>query len=42
MVKLLKPSPGLRYMDLFINLEGNDDENDEDIACPPIRYFFGV
>ncbi|XP_056022965.1 ubiquitin-like modifier-activating enzyme 6 isoform X2 [Ostrea edulis] len=39
MLKLLKPSPRLRYMDLIINLEGSDDE---DIACPPVRYYFGV
>ena len=39
MVKLLKPSAGQRYMDLIISLEGAEDD---DIACPPVRYFFGV
>lgn len=39
MVKLLKPSSGQLYMDLIINLEGNEDD---DIACPPVRYYFGV
>ncbi|XP_062608943.1 ubiquitin-like modifier-activating enzyme 6 [Saccostrea cucullata] len=39
MLKLLKPSPGQLYMDLIINLEGSEDD---DIACPPVRYYFGV
>nr|XP_022335086.1 ubiquitin-like modifier-activating enzyme 6 [Crassostrea virginica] len=39
MVKLLKPSAGQRYMDLIISLEGAEDD---DIACPPVRYYFGV
>lgn len=39
MVKLLKPSSGQLYMDLIINLEGNEDD---DIACPPVRYYFRV
>ena len=39
MVKLLKPSAGQRYLDLIISLEGAEDD---DIACPPVRYYFGV
>lgn len=39
MVKLLKPFSGQLYMDLIINLEGNEDD---DIACPPVRYYFLV
>lgn len=39
MVKLLKPAPGQKYVDLVICLQG---DNEEDVACPPVRYFFGL
>ncbi|XP_050399847.1 ubiquitin-like modifier-activating enzyme 6 [Patella vulgata] len=43
MLKLLKPTASIKYMDLvlsFDNESGNDE--DEDIAGPPVRYYFGL
>jgi hypothetical protein len=39
MEKLLKPHPGQKYADLVVCLQG---DNEEDIECPPIRYYFGL
>lgn len=39
MEKLLKPHPGQKYVDLVVCLQG---DNEEDIECPPIRYYFGL
>ncbi|XP_033749897.1 ubiquitin-like modifier-activating enzyme 6 [Pecten maximus] len=39
MVKLLKPSSRIRYVDLVVSLQG---ESEEDIPGPPVRYFFNL
>lgn len=39
MEKLLRPHPGQKYADLVVCLQG---DNEEDIECPPIRYYFGL
>lgn len=37
MVQLLKPDREKQYVDLTVSLQ---DGNEEDIACPPVRYYF--
>ncbi|XP_071116037.1 ubiquitin-like modifier-activating enzyme 6 [Haliotis cracherodii] len=39
MVKLLKPSATQKYVDLVVSF---DDDNDEDVPGPPVRYYFGL
>lgn len=39
MVKLLKQSVGVKYVDLVVSLQG---DMEEDIPGPPIRYFFNL
>ncbi|XP_060070684.1 ubiquitin-like modifier-activating enzyme 6 [Ylistrum balloti] len=39
MVKLLKPSSRVRYVDLVVSLQG---DSEEDIPGPPVRYFFNL
>ena len=36
MMKLLKPAPGIEYVDLTVSFE---NEQGEDVPGPPIRYF---
>ena len=49
MTKLLKPKEGVKYTDLIIGFESeNSSENnvdeygdeDDDLAAPPVRYFY--
>lgn len=46
MVELIKPADGVRYIDLTIAFEIEDEEEDfdadGDLPAPPIRYFFDV
>ncbi|PIK61135.1 putative ubiquitin-like modifier-activating enzyme 6-like [Apostichopus japonicus] len=46
MVELIKPADGIRYVDLTIAFEIEDEEEDfdadGDLPAPPIRYFFDV
>ncbi|XP_021348773.1 ubiquitin-like modifier-activating enzyme 6 isoform X2 [Mizuhopecten yessoensis] len=39
MMKLLKPSSRILYVDLVVSLQG---EGEEDIPGPPVRYFFNL
>lgn len=39
MLKLIKPEPGITYVDLIICFE---NDKGEEVEGPPVRYFFGV
>ena len=39
MIKLLKPTPDRKYMDLVVSY-ANSDPNEEDEMGPAVRYFF--
>ncbi|XP_022102923.1 ubiquitin-like modifier-activating enzyme 6 [Acanthaster planci] len=40
MLELLKPSDGVKYMDLTIGFEPPSEDADEDLPAPPVRYHF--
>lgn len=46
MMDLIKPADGIKYVDLTIAFEIEDEsvdfDADGDLPAPPIRYFFGV
>ncbi|XP_063956130.1 ubiquitin-like modifier-activating enzyme 6 isoform X1 [Lytechinus pictus] len=44
MMDLIKPAAGLKYIDLTVGFEEEDEEDEEGVekGIPPIRYFFGV
>ncbi|XP_038073495.1 ubiquitin-like modifier-activating enzyme 6 [Patiria miniata] len=42
MLELLKPSDGIKYMDLTIGFEPPSEDADEDLPAPPVRYYFGL
>ena len=39
MIDLLKPDAETKYFDLTLGFEGGADD-DEELPCPPVRYFF--
>ncbi|XP_071964323.1 ubiquitin-like modifier-activating enzyme 6 [Antedon mediterranea] len=42
MISLLKPSSDDAYFDLVIGFEPLEEDADEDLPAPPLRYYFGV
>lgn len=39
MLKLIRPEPGIAYVDLVVCFE---DDQGQEVEGPPVRYYFGV
>ncbi|XP_033123989.1 ubiquitin-like modifier-activating enzyme 6 [Anneissia japonica] len=42
MLSLLKPASGDEYFDLVVGFEPPNEDDEEDLTAPPVRYYFGV
>lgn len=39
MLKLIRPEPGIAYVDLVVCFE---DDQGKEVEGPPVRYYFGI